>query len=159
MTLKRTLETNLLVALLCNTEEGELVTYEQMNDKTGTDNQRDRSNLVSAMNIVRDDYGFVFDNVRGEGYRRLANADIPKKAAARKKRMRSQAKSGLRELGCVDAGRLGQNGEMAGYLLGVSYFSFLDYALSAKSERALKSAVENAREALPVNKTIEFFKK
>jgi hypothetical protein len=94
-------ETKMLCQLLAKLQVGETVTYSEMSDVVGFNVQSNngRGRFYTAYNRTLIDQGIYLENVRGTGYRRVANNDVPNSVTNRRSRkLRSQVKRWGKEL-------------------------------------------------------------
>ena len=106
---RRNFETQAIINLLAECEPKDTVTYAEMQAKMNCDPQgfTGRGYVRSALNVIQDERGFVFDCVENVGYVRLTNEQIatlvPKKM---RKRIESVSRRTVAKLECVDIDKL-----------------------------------------------------
>jgi len=104
MTFERSADTAAVIAALrgCNNE----VSYKDLAGQAGLTLLRAKQVLASARRALRTESGILFGVIRGEGLRRLTDADKVKKPEAFKKRVFRGAGREIKDLGTISYGNL-----------------------------------------------------
>jgi hypothetical protein len=106
---RRNFETQAIINLFAECEPKDVVTYAEMQAKINCDPQsfNGRGYVRTALGVIQDEKGFVFDCVENVGYVRLTNEQIatlvPKKM---RKRIESASRRTVKKLECVDLAKL-----------------------------------------------------
>ena len=106
---RRNFETQAIINLFADCEPKDTVTYAEMQLKMNCDPQsyNGRAYVRSALNVIQDERGFVFDCIENVGYVRLTNEQIativPKKM---RKRIESGSRRAIQKMECVDLTKL-----------------------------------------------------
>jgi len=134
-----------LVKMMADTKIGDVLSYKAMTKAVGRDVQRRRSMLDSARRIAMRDHRCVFAAVVNDGLRRLDDVETVEICTdVRRKRIRTQARNGLRELTTVQYEALPESKRMSHHV-GIAILGGL-YAGSSRSEmKRLAHKVENDR--------------
>ena len=149
-------DTRFLYQRLIKVEAGETITYDELSKEIGRNVRKARYLLASARRMALSNDRVVFGTIRGVGLRRMDNSGIVGSVESRTKRIRNQARKGLKELGCVD-GELSRD-DTVKHNVGVSVFSVLSEITKPKSIKRLEGKVEATQASLPLAKTLDAFK-
>ena len=152
----RAADTGLLVTLLMETDEGELLTYEEMNQHIGRDVRRNRSHLASAIRIALKE-GAVFGCVPNEGYRRLPPGDVVALSDQARRRQHKIAHKACKQLATVSTERLNDS-ERRDYYTHLSIQGALAASTRAASVKQVAETVNGSTQQLAVARTLEALK-
>lgn len=153
-------DTGLLVKKFRELKVGQEITYDELSKVINRDvRSLARSNVMSAINIVRREDGIVMATVRKEGYKRLDDVSIVKTADGSINRIHRETRRALRRLECVadpakldDATKVQYNARVAG-------LSALNEVTKSKSQEKLVKAVQKSQQVLPLADTLMEFMK
>jgi len=95
------METRLLYQTLKQTEPGKDITYAALSRVVGYPVTGADGHLQSALHACLSRDGMVFDNIRGEGYRRLTDAQIVASSSRDAEIIRRRARRAAKKLGSV----------------------------------------------------------
>lgn len=150
-------ETVQLAELFAQAKPGETVTFEQMSKTIGRDIATCRWFIQCAHRIVLREHNAVFAPVRGEGYRRLLDEEIPAHAMRSVRRIRNTAKKGARELASVDYAGLSPEKKME-HNLQMSLFSAITYSTESTQIKKIRGAVQSSGLSLPIPNCLDALK-
>ena len=137
---------------------GDLVTYKELATMTGRDLQHgDRYVLMSACRAAQRD-GAVFGVVRGEGVKRLADAEIVSSAAGVLPRIRRASKRAIRRLTAVSDFAALPNDAKIAHNTYASIFGAIAAVSTHGAVQKVEAKVKDAAQTLPLAKTLEAFK-
>lgn len=138
-------EVKQLVELLAATKIGDLLGYDAMTKAVGRDVQKQRHMLDSARRIAMRDHRCVFAPVINEGLRRLNDVETVEICSeVRRKRIRTQARNGVRELSTVTYDALPKE-KQSTHNVGMAMLGALYVGSSRGEVRRLAAKVENDR--------------
>lgn len=146
-----------LTELLANCKPGETVTFDQMSKKIGKDILECRWNIGSARHRALNQHNIVFMAVKGVGYKRLENDDIPNFAMRRVRRARTEAKRGVKELASVDYGALAPEKKIE-HNLQMSLLGTISYSTQSSQIKKLRGAVQSSGLCLPIPNAMDAMK-
>jgi len=139
--------TQQLVQFLTAAPQGELMTYEQLNDVACCDIRRaKRHYLETALEIVCKDYGIIFRCEHGKGLVRLDATEISKYANQRHRgRLREDTKRYQQKIDCVDS-RLLPPQEKQEYTLAVAHLGIRHTLINPHFDKALRKQLAQSPE-------------
>lgn len=135
---------------------GETVTYAELSRLVGRDVQKDRGPLQTAMRRLTANQK-VFSAVRGEGVKRLTDAEILGLSPAALASMSGKARRTAKKLAAVDYAALDQQ-QQAAHNAALSVFAVVSHMARPASMKLLEARVAETHEALPIGRTLEAFK-
>lgn len=135
-----------LVDLLAACAVGEVLLYTTLTKAIGRDVQVHRHLLDSARRIAMRDHRLVFAAVAAVGVRRLSDVETVEICTeVRRKRIRTQARNGMRELSTVKYEALDRPKQIA-HNLGLALFGGLYVGASRATAKKLARQVENGEQ-------------
>ncbi|MCP5099884.1 MAG: hypothetical protein GY943_30390 [Chloroflexi bacterium] len=157
-TFELSIDTRLLYELLKSCEVNETVTYVQLSKEIGQPVEGANSSLQSALRKCMTQDDIVFENVRGEGYKRLNDIDIVSASERDTTGIRKRARKAAKKLTLVtDFAALPQDKKIE-HNTRLSILSAITSAASRKSENKISAAVTKQGHELPFAATLEAFK-
>ena len=155
---KRSIETQTLIDRLIKADtENPIVTYKEMSEKLGYNVQHNRGALYSARRIVLTEYKTAFSTIVNEGIKLMTGTDIVKseKDFGAYNRLSKRKK---RKMLAVDYDALANEDKIT-YNTSVSILAVLAHVSSNRSVKKIEEKIMVEQDKLPVNKTLEHFKK
>lgn len=156
---QQSFETQAAIACLITVEVGKTTTYAQLTDAMGVDAQvAGRGASKSARRYLEREHRMVFAAVPGVGLKRLSDTEIVGSGAEGLARSRRAARRAQRRLTCVDFDALEQGAKVRqqAYL---SLFNAIAALGKPTAVGKLESQVAKSARLLPLNQTLEAFKK
>lgn len=150
-------ETVDLTALLSNAAPGYTVTYEDMSKAVGRNIKSCMWFVQAALKRVTRDHGAVFCPVRGVGYKRLENEEIPGHSMRRVRRIRAIAKRGVQELSNSDYMALSPEKKIE-HNVQMSLLGAVAHASEGSQLKKLRGVVQSAGLSLPIPNALDAVK-
>lgn len=149
-------DTRLLYQRLQSMGPAEEISYEDLSAVIDRDVRNGaRHNMESARHMAQRIDGMIFDCVRGVGLKRLDDSGIVKTADSRMKRIRGQARRGVKALACA-TGELG-NDDLIKHNAAMSIMGAILHATKQKTRNLIERKVADIKESLPLAKTLRLF--
>lgn len=151
---QRSADTSLLVTLFSRAEHGELVTYEQLEGMLGRDPRLHRAAIHSALRIVQNETGKVFECEAKLGYRCLDDAQIVGSTQSIRERQHRLTRKALKRLGVVRTDKLPDD-KRTEYYTALSIQGAMHHVTTAKAQAAIASKVNGSTQQLAVAMTLK----
>lgn len=151
---QRSADTSLIVTLLSRAAVGELVPYSAIEAILGRNPQTHRAPTESALRILLNEDGMVFECVPREGYRRLDDAQIVGSTNSIRERQHRLSRKALRRLAVVDTTKISEE-QRRSYYTHLSVQGALQHATAAKSQKSIESKINGATQQLAVAMTLK----
>lgn len=151
-------DTRLLYQALTKLRPGEQITYAQLGEVVGYKIEGSNSHLQSAIRRCFSIDDMVFDNIRGEGYRRLTDAEIVDAATRDTDALRRKSRKAAKRLASVTTVDQMAPEKRVEHNARLSLFAAITAMTKPKAIDALKSTVSAVGNELPFAKTLEAFK-
>ena len=155
---ERGIETQSMIDKIGDVEVGAIITYNEMSEILGFDIQKNRGPLMSARDIVFRENGVVFETIRNIGIKRAEDAAIVDAATGDVRRMQRFTRKRVKMLQCVDFNQLKAEGKIK-HNTAMSIYGVLGYITKRTQVKRLESKINVLQQILPVNKTLEYFKR
>lgn len=152
------IDTRLVYDRLKQAAIGEVVSFRALKDALGREVEGSESSIQSAVRRLLKVDGIVFENVRGVGYKRLADIDIVRSSESMRDRLRRGAKRMVRKLACVQNFDALPNDLKVKHNAAMSGFGAVVAMMSPGRMKKLEQKVEQAAAQLPLAKTLEVFR-
>ena len=155
----RAIETQAAIEVMRPIGRGETATYGALKEKMGCNPQAGgRSNVNSARRYLQREHGMVFVAVPNVGYKRLSDTEIVKGSPNTVAKVRRETRRGSLRLTCVDYDNLSDEDKLShqGHL---TVFALWQATSKADSVKKLLPHVQETMRSLPLNQTLEAFKK
>ena len=120
---------------------GGVITYSQLSTVIGRDIRMFRGSLESARKAVQRDKGMVFDVLRGEGIKRLADGEIIDLSDKAREHSRRHARRIAKKLICVNYATLTKDKQVK-HNAALSMFGALSDLSSSASMKRLEAQIE-----------------
>lgn len=140
-------ETMILFARLQKAEVGNLVLYSELSELLGEPVDGSYGSLQTARQKAIKE-GMVFECIRGEGIKRLADKEIVKCSSGATDKVRRLARRERRKLQCVDIAKL--NGDTGEYLTNISMLGLLTEITKPAKVQAISMQCAKMKDALPM---------
>lgn len=151
------IESKLIYNRISQCKEGEIVTYEELDQLIGRSVQKTcRYALTSARNACMNDHRIVFSAIPNVGIKRLKNEEIPGTADSRFLHIKRVANKGLRESACVDYDNLTPENKIK-HNTNISMFAVHKELAKPGSEKLIENQVKIDHQALPIGKVLRLF--
>lgn len=148
------LEAQLIRKRLESCEIGDVVTHAEIKEITKREIIDCRGAFYTASRQLFNERGWLFESVRGVGYKRLNGAEKLDSAEAKRKHISRTAKKGMKIMASVDSSQLDPQERTRHYALS----SGLGAIALATSKKSLRLLEERALEApLPPKETLKLF--
>ncbi len=151
---QRSADTSLIVTLMGKAEVGELVSYAAIEKILGRNPQTHRQPADSAMRILLNEEGKVFECVANEGFRRLSDTEVVGSTNSIRERQHRLAGKALKRLGTVNMTNLDEDSRRH-FLTHSSIQGAMRHATSAKSQKVIESRVNGNSQQLAVAMTLK----
>ncbi len=151
---QRSADTSLIVTLLSRAAVGELVPYSDIEKILGRDPRTHRAPAESAIRILMNEDGRVFECVPKEGYRRLADGEIVDSTNHIRERQYRLAKRATKRLSVVNTANLDDEGRRS-YYTHLSIQGALQHVTASKSQKAIAGKVNGSTQQLAVAMTLK----
>ena len=156
---QQSFETQAAITCLEGVEAGKTVEYARLTDAMGVDAQRGgRGAVQSARRYLERERSMVFAAMRGLGIKRLTDNEIVSTGSQGQAKMRRVARRYGRRQTCVDFEALDQPTQVRQQIYR-SLFNAAGALGKASAIRKLESRVVESARVLPLNQTLEAFKK
>jgi alkylated DNA nucleotide flippase Atl1 len=156
-TFEMSIETRTIRDLFKDAEVGEIVTYADLATALGREVNGANPNVQSAINSLIGE-GILLENVRGIGYKRLADTEVVGTAEHARKGMKRKASKQVKKLACVQDFDAMPNEAKVKHNAAVSIFGAIGAMLGINRYKRVEAAVEKTAAQLPLAKTLEAFK-
>ena len=154
---EQSVDTRLLVALLQKAEIGQVFNYTELSERLGRSIMGAEPSLSSARRIVQRDFDIVFDVIRGQGIKRLSDAEIVALGDTLPGRVRRTARRRVQKIAKAKDGELSKD-QITQRNAVVSMAGALIHMASKSNMAKLEDAVRVNAGELAVGKTLELFK-
>lgn len=157
---ERSVDTQFLVDRLIACKPGEVVTYDQLSGIIGREVRPGNDaypNLYSARRVALNEYGIAFEAVRGVGVVRLTDEAIVRSSPVVIQKAHRAAHRGSKVLACVEHFDGLTNEDKVRHNAALSVLGVIAHFTKSQSVRRIASAVSEANDPLPFQKTIEHF--
>ena len=154
---EQSVDTRLLVALLQKAEIGQVFNYTELSERLGRSIMGAEPSLSSARRIVQRDFDIVFDVIRGQGIKRLSDAEIVALGDTLPGRVRRTARRMVQKIAKAKDGELSKD-QITQRNAVVSMAGALIHMASKSNMAKLEDAVRVNAGELAVGKTLELFK-
>ncbi len=156
---ERAIETQAAIDVMSPIERGETVTYLALEEVMGCSPQKGgRSNVNSARQYLQREHGMVFAAVPNVGYKRLKDTEIVKSSPEALTKSLRASRRAVQRLTCVEFDGLSE-GDKVQHQVHLSLFGAIQAISKADAAKKLTKRVEETRRSLPLNQTLEAFKK
>jgi DNA-binding winged helix-turn-helix (wHTH) protein len=150
-------DAKIIRSVLAEAAVGDLVTYETLTKAIGRDV---RGHATGAMHtalrsVLRDD-AKVFGNVRGVGYRRLADGEIIDTSESSRRRIQKESKRAIKRLTCVKFDELGQD-QKRQHIAASAQLGAMAHFASKHATKKIESAVQKEDKEMPIGQTLRLF--
>ena len=155
----RAIETQAAIQVMRPIGRGEIATYGALEKEMGCNPQAGgRSNVNSARRYLQREHGMVFVAVPNVGYRRLTDTEIVAGGPGGHAKVRRVSRREATALTCVDFDGLSeaQQASQQGHLTLHAATQALNRADAIKK---IEPAIKKSMRSLPLNQTLEAFKK
>ncbi len=150
-------ETRLLVQALCKLTPDEFLPYSELSRIASCNVQgQGRGYLNTARDRVASDKAIITEAVRGEGIKRIANANIVDVGRAALKSIRNKSRKTGRKLTAVDISVL-TNDQRVAHLATASGLAMIAHCADPRSVRRLEPLCAASTLELPVGRVLEAF--
>jgi len=136
---------------------GSVVSYADLSAVIGRDVAGDSTALQRAIRICLREDNIVFANIRGEGYKRLNDAEIVDTGADTIARIRRTSKRGVQKMLAVQKFDDLPNDKKLQHSARVSVLASLVDATTSKQMKKVEGAIGEAAKQLPVAETLRLF--
>lgn len=155
----RAIETQAAIDLMKPVARGEMATYGALEEAMGCNPQAGgRSNVNSARRYLQREHGMVFVAVANVGYKRLTDTEIVKSSPEALTKSRRASRRAAHRLTCVEYDDLNKTDKVM-HQVHLSLFGAIQALSKADSAKKLTTRVEETMRSLPLNQTLEAFKK
>jgi len=152
------IESQLVIERLLNTEEGDVVTYDELSTVIGRDIRLNRYCLHTAINKLLREHQIYFSAVRGVGVKRCNDPEKVDAGTSFVPRIRRMAKKGVRiTLSVRDYAKMEKEMQTQ-HNAQVSLLGAIGAISAAPKLKAIAAKVQEAQEKLPLAKTLEALK-
>ena len=156
---ERAIETQEAIELMRPIERDASVTYGEPAEKMGCNPQQGgRSNVNSARRYLQREHGMVFVAVPKVGYKRLTDTDIVKSSPEALTKSRRASRRAAHRLTCVEYDDLSKIDQIS-HQVHLSLFGAIQAISKADAAKKLTAQVQTSMRSLPLNATLEAFKK
>jgi hypothetical protein len=135
----------------------EMVSFRALGEALGRKVAGDDPSVQSAVRKMLSE-GYLFDNVRGEGYKRLNDVEVVQTAEREREGIRRKARRAVKKLSCVQNFEKLPNDLKVKHNAAISGFGAIAQMLTAGNMKKLEGKVEAAQQQLPLAKTLEAFR-
>lgn len=158
-TFSRSIDTDILVQRLMNTQPGDIVGYDEMRDLIGRDVQGDaRSVLESARTILERDVSIVTGTIRGVGIQHLTDTDTILTGQASINHIRRVSRTTARRIATLkNPNSVPTDIRARQYALLSTFGAFVQMTRPSKT-RKIEAIARQAMKELPLTRTLEAFK-
>ncbi len=155
----RVIETQKAIDVMQPTVRGEIATYAVLEKEMGCNPQAGgRSNVNSARRYLQREHGMVFAAVSNVGYKCLTDAEIVKSSPEALTKSRRASRRAAQRLTCVEYDKLSKENKVA-HQVHLSLFGAIQAISKADAAKKLTTHVQETMRSLPLNQTLEAFKK
>ena len=155
----RAIETQAAIDLMRPIDRGETATYGDLEKAMGCNPQAGgRSNVNSARRYLQREHGMVFVAVPNVGYKRLTDTEIVKSSPEALTKSRRASRRVAHRLTCVEYDDLSKDDKVA-HQVHLSLFAAIQAISKADAAKKLTVRVQETMRSLPLNATLEAFKK
>lgn len=151
------IDTRLIYERMKQAAVGEVISFRALSEVIGNKVEGDNPSIQSALRKLLGEE-IVFENVRGVGYKRLNDVEIVQTYERDRVSIQRKARKAVKRLTCVQDFEALPNELKVRHNAAVSGFAAIANMLKTGSMKKLETAVEHAREQLPLAKTLEAFK-
>lgn len=156
---ERAIETQAAIEVMRPITRGETATYGALEEKMGCNPQAGgRSNVNSARRYLQREHGMVFVAVPNVGYQRLTDAEIVKSSPEALTKSRRASRRAAHRLTCVEYDDLSKDDKVS-HQVHLSLFGAIQAISKADAAKKLTVQVTATMRSLPLNVTLESFKK
>lgn len=151
-------DTRAIVQRLARCKPQDMVTYKELSALVGRNIQNGARYLLSSAirALLRD--RMVFESVRNEGVKRLADGEIVDTSGTILPRVRRMAKRGIRKLTAVENFNELPNAAKVKHNTAISHLGLLAHLSTEKSAAQIEVKVEEAKQSLSLSKALDAFK-
>lgn len=149
-------DARLLIAKLATIGVGEFVSYTDLSEVISRPVSGSSAALQTAVKRLLRDSDIVFGTVRGEGIKRLADAEIVDEGAAAMNAIRRKARRTVERQMKADFSKLDRE-RQAKFSAQVSVASAIAMMAQPKEVARLEKAMTPGRAELPINETLRMF--
>lgn len=137
---------------LQSTQIGQTVTYEELSKIIGRDIKKEaKSALYTALKHLQKESRFVFGTIKGEGIKRLDNAEIVSLSDKARNAIRRTARRTVKKIVCADYDKLTNEFKIK-HNAAISVFGVMTELTFDKSMRKIEQKITATGESLPVAK-------
>lgn len=155
----RAIETQAAIDLMEPIKRDEIATYDALREAMGCDPQHGgRSNVNSARRYLQRENGMVFVAVPNVGYKRLTDAAIVESSPEALTKSRRASRRAAHRLTCVEFDDLSKDHKIA-HQVHLSLFGAIQAIAKADSAKKLTVHVRDSMRSLPLNQTLDCFRK
>ncbi len=155
----RAIETQAAIDVMRLIERGDIATYLALEKQMGCSPQKGgRSNVNSARRYLQREHGMVFVAVPNVGYKRLTDTEIVKSSPEALTKSRRASRRAAHRLTCVEYDVLSK-GDKVSHQVHLSLFGAIQAISKADAAKKLTVQVTATMRSLPLNVTLESFKK
>ena len=145
---------------LSKAEVGEVVPYEELTELIGRNVCAEARYCVdSARRMLRNQDGIIVKPVHGVGVKRLTDLEKALLGPAALHSIRGKARRAMREITCVDDFSALPPDAQVKHNASLSVLGAIQHFSGSRKLAAIEGKVAEAKAALPVQKTLEFFGK
>lgn len=150
------IEARLMADRFAKAAIGETVSYDELTKIIGQNvrGQHIRARLHTALKRVLRDNGIVFAVVANEGYKRLADGELPKLGEVSIRKIGREANRTMKKMGCADFSKM-TNAELAAFNASASHLGLLAEVTKPRVSKAIEAATAKTQQQLPTAKAIE----
>ena len=155
----RTIETQAAIEVMRIVNRDDIITYEVLEKEVGCNPQHGgRGYVNSARRYLQREHGMVFVAVPNVGYKRLTDTEIVKSSPEALTKSRRASRRAAQRLTCVEYDELSKEDKVA-HQVHLSLFGAIQAISKADASKKLTSQVAETMRSLPLNQTLEAFKK
>ena len=155
----RVIETQKAIDLMAPIARGEIATYAALEKEMGCNPQLGgRSNVNSARRYLQREHGIVFVAVPNVGYKRLTDTEIVKSSPEALTKSRRASRRAAQRLTCVEYDDLSKEDKVS-HQVHLSLFGAIQAISKADAAKKLTTHVTETMRSLPLNQTLECFRK
>lgn len=156
---ERAIETQAAIEVMSSIQRGEIATYLALEKAMACSPQKGgRSNVNSARRYLQREHGMVFVAVFNVGYKRLTDTEIVKSSPEALTKSRRASRRAAHRLTCVEYDDLSKEDKVA-HQVHLSLFGAIQVLSKADATKKLTARVTETMRSLPLNQTLEAFKK
>ena len=155
----RAIETQAAIEVMRPIGRGEIATYGALEKEMGCNPQAGgRSNVNSARRYLQREHGMVFVAVPNVGYKRLTDTEILTSSPEALTKSGRASRRATQRLTCVEYDDLSKDDKVS-HQVHLSLFGAIQAISKADSAKKLTAHVQETMRSLPLNQTLEAFKK